>query len=471
MTHKRLGFMQLTIMVGFGLYYTWYLIAFFGLFLSNPAGTFAESHIGQIVFFAGTVLATMGILAVFRKEESVAFGHRRFVFLASLVPGLAMPACFAAYGLGIAVPLWLFYGCCLLSGVSAAVGFMQWEDLSTNGFLNRGVRAHGIIFCAGGVLFLLSSAIQQPFERSVMSMLLLICSTALIAFIMPRCDTLEDKPVAPVRNYFKSVWHIDAVIVVTSIAFGYAFMLLYWQSEFVLLMAMGIAIAIDLVFSIAMSGSKSLQFTGAVRICTAIVSCALIAFVCPGDVTRTIALVAIIVFWFLFRTVNGGSSANLARTHEFSMLYTALRGKLPANVGFMLGISLGVSALYAGAPDFITLYVPLAIVAALILATLFLLPFDSESSAVGYKTLALVDARDSREADMQRACDMAIRQFKLSPREAEVFSYLVKGRNAKHVAEKLFISESTAKTHISNIYRKLGVHSQQELLDTLDNAA
>jgi len=52
-----------------------------------------------------------------------------------------------------------------------------------------------------------------------------------------------------------------------------------------------------------------------------------------------------------------------------------------------------------------------------------------------------------------------------------VFSYLDKGRNAKHVAEKLFISESTAKTHISNIYRKLGVHSQQELLDTLDNAA
>ena len=41
-------------------------------------------------------------------------------------------------------------------------------------------------------------------------------------------------------------------------------------------------------------------------------------------------------------------------------------------------------------------------------------------------------------------------------------------RKPKHAAEKLFLSESTVKTHISNIYRKTGVHSQQELLDKLD---
>jgi DNA-binding NarL/FixJ family response regulator len=69
----------------------------------------------------------------------------------------------------------------------------------------------------------------------------------------------------------------------------------------------------------------------------------------------------------------------------------------------------------------------------------------------------------------RRKCATVSSQYRLSPRESEVIEYLIRGRNAKHVAEKLYISESTAKTHISNIYRKVGVHSQQELLDALDN--
>ena len=34
--------------------------------------------------------------------------------------------------------------------------------------------------------------------------------------------------------------------------------------------------------------------------------------------------------------------------------------------------------------------------------------------------------------------------------------------------DKFYISQSTAKTHIYNIYRKFGVHSRQELLDFIE---
>ena len=45
---------------------------------------------------------------------------------------------------------------------------------------------------------------------------------------------------------------------------------------------------------------------------------------------------------------------------------------------------------------------------------------------------------------------------------------LAQGRNASHIAQRFTISTHTAKSHIYNIYNKLGIHSQQELLDIVD---
>lgn len=59
----------------------------------------------------------------------------------------------------------------------------------------------------------------------------------------------------------------------------------------------------------------------------------------------------------------------------------------------------------------------------------------------------------------------------LSQRETDVLGLLVKGRDIHRIAEALFISTNTVRTHTRNIYRKLGIHSRQELLDMLDAEA
>lgn len=56
----------------------------------------------------------------------------------------------------------------------------------------------------------------------------------------------------------------------------------------------------------------------------------------------------------------------------------------------------------------------------------------------------------------------------LSPRQIEVMELLAKGRNTKYVAEAFVISFTTAKTHIYNLYQKLGVHTRQELIDMVE---
>ena len=52
---------------------------------------------------------------------------------------------------------------------------------------------------------------------------------------------------------------------------------------------------------------------------------------------------------------------------------------------------------------------------------------------------------------------------KLSDREQQILHILVTGRSYKEIASMLFISVETVRTHVRNIYRKLQIHSAEEL--------
>ncbi len=53
---------------------------------------------------------------------------------------------------------------------------------------------------------------------------------------------------------------------------------------------------------------------------------------------------------------------------------------------------------------------------------------------------------------------------KLTQRESEITELLLKGRTYKMIAQELFLSENTVKTHIKNIYSKLQIKSKVELI-------
>ena len=57
--------------------------------------------------------------------------------------------------------------------------------------------------------------------------------------------------------------------------------------------------------------------------------------------------------------------------------------------------------------------------------------------------------------------------FALTPRESEILALLAQGRSIAVIQEKLVVSKNTVKTHVKNIYLKLDVHSQQELIDAV----
>lgn len=70
------------------------------------------------------------------------------------------------------------------------------------------------------------------------------------------------------------------------------------------------------------------------------------------------------------------------------------------------------------------------------------------------------------EAPREDVGDIAAR-YGLTKRECEVLSLLAEGRNEPYVEEALGIGRATVKTHITHIYRKVGVSSRQQLIDVL----
>jgi DNA-binding CsgD family transcriptional regulator len=52
----------------------------------------------------------------------------------------------------------------------------------------------------------------------------------------------------------------------------------------------------------------------------------------------------------------------------------------------------------------------------------------------------------------------------LSAREREVFDLLARGHRPNEIGRALFISAHTVRKHVKLIFRKLGVHSQIELM-------
>ena len=70
---------------------------------------------------------------------------------------------------------------------------------------------------------------------------------------------------------------------------------------------------------------------------------------------------------------------------------------------------------------------------------------------------------------VSKRCKRLSELYGLSSREAEVMELLVRGYSGPAIAEMLFISENTMRTHSKRIYAKLDIHKKQDLIDLVDS--
>jgi DNA-binding NarL/FixJ family response regulator len=78
---------------------------------------------------------------------------------------------------------------------------------------------------------------------------------------------------------------------------------------------------------------------------------------------------------------------------------------------------------------------------------------------------ALQSPQTFSSKDIAGAMKRTRQSFGLSQRELQILSQLHKGAPLKEFADSLFIAESTLKTHLSSIYRKMDVKNRVQAIE------
>ena len=140
-------------------------------------------------------------------------------------------------------------------------------------------------------------------------------------------------------------------------------------------------------------------------------------------------------------------------------------------VGIGLGAQTGIFVTgVAGTHSLLSRAVVALILGAVMLYTLFSIRdfgFDKTIASVEKDAPAPVVVEVQYEDRIAARCQELAVSHGLTERETDVFGLLARGNNTLRIQEELSITKNTLKYHTRHIYEKLGVHSQQELIDLL----
>ena len=153
--------------------------------------------------------------------------------------------------------------------------------------------------------------------------------------------------------------------------------------------------------------------------------------------------------------VRAGAAFGWYRALESFLPVPALGLTLLANI---VGMRDGNGALYV-------------LVAACVLVLAVVLVFDRGNIMERSYLNPAVNYPRAEALYFARQCEAAIERYELSPREAEVLSLVVRGRSVPHIAERLYLSRGTVKTHIARIYQKFGARDRQAMIDIIESIA
>ncbi len=170
------------------------------------------------------------------------------------------------------------------------------------------------------------------------------------------------------------------------------------------------------------------------------------------------------------------SLAALCRRNPVGSVYVLACGSIAQSLGLLAGADSGhafngLVGTHPGIASHVTLVVALAVFAYVLVG---LRGFTFEQTILGVVPAREIQATEmapSREELIERACVRLAGEHGVTDREREVMRLLTYGYSGKRIQDMLTVSYNTVKSHARHIYRKLGVHSQQELIDLVEQAA
>ena len=145
-------------------------------------------------------------------------------------------------------------------------------------------------------------------------------------------------------------------------------------------------------------------------------------------------------------------------------------GRGVSGLGSIVGAAIGIFAndLSGQGSQHFSLFAAVLALAFVAYALFGLRKFSFEEVVEGVVPTQDVTVEIPKPTFDDRCAEIAER-FDLTARELEVFKMLARGRDRTYIQEQLVISRNTVKSHVKHIYTKLDVHSQQDLIDLIQN--
>ena len=185
-----------------------------------------------------------------------------------------------------------------------------------------------------------------------------------------------------------------------------------------------------------------------------------------NNILNIIAIACFSALWGFFWSLDMSFILRQAKKLDISTRAHVCTSQIINNGGLVVGMFAGMYIEFS-AYFFIGL--------GIIIISALLIPLDSHKSPDNIFTQqekAIQSGQQSEQDNIEKkeviVTNLANR-YQLTSREKEALRWIMHGRSAKTIAKELYIAESTVKTHIYNLYKKMGVHTRHELMELIDN--
>ena len=470
---KTVRAFELVGIAGLACLFGWLLITFFLLF-GNPVSRWPDSSRSfiQLFIFVGFLLAFI-FMYVMRKVENFSPFNIKAVMPVTICMCLA-PVAATLLFLDIELPQVLYCILNLLSGFGGGFCLVCWLDVCGRMGSNNIFQFMGASLLCGAVLMVFSMFAVDG-ALSITPVVYCILSSILLIYTSTRAR-FNDKAPSP-KNTEETTWtyikEIEPSFVVFGIVFGLSFLYLFNSGINTLYIGMIFTLLGPLVILIASCFTKEIGITIVQRIllCITVFACVVTPFV--SDFLQIICSGIVVASWAAFSCVHYAIVVRKStETWDIPGFRVIPRRLMAESFGFVLGwAAVTVVTIIFGAHSEVFIYVRLFMAVVLVLVFTLFLPQDTHHDEKAMererkkRQTKVISAQQSEEELFEIRCKAISDLYQLSPREFEILRYLARGRNAGYIQDKLTISPHTVKSHIYSIYRKTDIHSQQKLMD------
>lgn len=448
--------------LGLGVYRAWIEVVFVGSFVDFPTAPLAGHNVFDIA-----MIATLFACALGAKKLGVFFDKRALHWLAGVALVVSTIGVFASMYVPEIAP-YTATPAAVLGGFGIALVILFWSELySCLNPVRVALYYSASIIAAAFILYICRGFLYPWLFAAALSMPLV--SLACLAFGFRSLP--ENELPRALGGSFSFPWKPVLLMAVYAFAYGLKESSMY-AGSFGPHSAFGtLAVALAIFAGIVARGGR-FDFGAIYRVALPLMVAAFLVLPSLGFLNHAAADFCVTASYTAFSILIMLILANMSYRYGISAIW-------------LFGIERGVRALFsllgretetalsgfeiASVPSEFVLN---AIVILLVVAMTMILFSEKElSSRWGVTFLGGSDTGGEsvivKKQELANRCHDVAKQFGLSQREEEVLLLLAQRKTVGSIEKELFIANGTAKTHIRHIYRKLDIHSRDELVDML----